>query len=817
MRHTSSSRETDETLFAIILQVPATSAPIASPLRIDSAAALRPLAEQSSASDTSAWLILYGADDQLSEDAPQRIHSAIKSALNIGWLITDAAYGITADSADLHPIFQPDPGAFLLRSGFSPKGAIAVRASLLATVLAGRTPASLRDWRRWLVLSLLGAGMHFLHLAEILLSHPASRTSESVADTSAETTPTSEAVTTRPNMVSIVIPTRDQFASLQRCLESLLQYEPGCAFEIILVSHHCDDPVANNFINGLPDALPGKLRVTRVDAPFNFARLCNAGAVMAQGDFLLFMNDDVAALHSGWLAELLQPMSCAEVGVSAPRLVFPDGRIQHAGMVLGLNGAADFPCLGYPMDDPGPLGLLAYTREVSAVTGACMLVRRTLFEDLKGFNTDFTLAYADVDLCIRTTQSGQFCIWTPHATLMHEAGRTLKSTFATPDAAAVAQAHFDHDKALLVKRWLPVLARDPYYNPNLSLTSRRFEPELNPALQPFNTTEPTYPRILALPADDSGSGEYRVGMPARAAALKRMAASRIASGYPLPVLVERLGIHTLFSQRQVDDNQFQALANLRELLPTLRIVMDFDDLLTEVSPHSYYHQTVWKDMPRRLQTLGKLSDCLTASTAPLAEAMRAYHADIRHVPNGIDPARWPGAPDKPPSTGKLRVGWVGGLSHAADLAIVRAVIAQLANEVDWVFLGMCLEDIRPHLREFTPAVPFADYPAQFAALNLDLAIAPLEISAFNECKSNLRLLENGILGIPVIATDITPYQCGLPVTLVDNRQQTWIRAIRERIGEREALRRDGIALRNAVLRNWTLEQTLPAWVSAWAG
>lgn len=816
------SRSGDTTIAVIVLTNPfcETTSTAQTPHAFESVAALSAFARTLSSAQPDAWLALFDKDDRLVNDATQRLQMAIIEAPELGWIITDAAQARTSAAnpeAD-QAIFQPDPGVFLLRSGFVPAGVIAMRAAVLIATLANTRLDSLVDWRRSLVLGLLGTPLPHRHLTEALLIQ-APQTSESAGGAASAYEPTDkdvDAALVPEGLVSIIIPTRDQLAALQRCIESLFEHEPGAAFEIILVSHRCDDPAASAFIQALPAAIPGRLRVTQVDAEFNFAELCNAGAALAQGDFLLFMNDDVAALHPGWLFELLRPLACPQVGISAPRLVFPDGRLQHAGMVLGLNGAADFPFVGSPMDDPGYLGLLTYTREVSAVTAACMLVRRTLFKQLNGFDTAFALVYADVDFCIRATQTGHTCIWTPHATLMHEAGRTLKAAFATPDAAARAQARFDNDKHLLLKQWLPVLAHDPYHHPRLSLTSRRFEPETHPALQAFSITEPRHPRVLALPADENGSGDYRVAMPARAAAQHQQAACRIATGYPLPVLIERLGVDTLFSQRQVDDNHLTALARLRELMPRLRIVMDFDDLLTEVSPHSYYHHSIWKDMPRRLTELARVSDCFTVSTTPLAEAMRPYHANIVTIHNGIDPRQWPYQPKaaRAPRQ-KLRVGWVGGFSHAADLALIRKVIATLAHEVEWVILGMCLEESKRHLHEFHPAVAYHDYPAKFASLDLDLALAPLEHTRFNECKSNLRLLENGILGIPVIATDITPYQCGLPVTLLNNKPQSWIRTIRERIGEFAALQAEGEQLRSAVRADWAIDRMLPDWLAVW--
>lgn len=616
--------------------------------------------------------------------------------------------------------------------------------------------------------------------------------------------------------VSILIPTRDQLPSLQRCIESLFEQTPDIAFELILVDHLSTDAEARAFLAGLPAVVPDRIKVIPAEGDFNFCALINLAARHARGDFLFLLNNDTAALHPEWLFALLAEMEDPAVGIASPRLLFPDGRIQHAGAVLGLFGTADYPWVGTAMDDPGYLEQLAHTREVSAVSGAALLIRRSLFETLGGMDESFAIAFGDIDLCLRAGQAGYRCIWTPHATLLHEAGLTLKSVFATPQAAEAAQREFVWAKQRLVKKWLPQLAKDPYYNVNLSLTSRRFEIEGNPALQSFGPAEAMHRRIFALPADDGGSGEYRVRQPAAAAARQRHAAVRLAAGYPKAVHFERLGIQTLFSQRQVDDNHLQALAELRDLLPDLRIVMDFDDLLTAVPQHSIHHAKVWKDMPRRLEALGRLCDCLTVSTPALAEAMRAYHDDIRHIPNGIDPSRWPAQTVATrPATAKLRVGWAGGISHAGDLAVIRELVAALADEVEWVFLGMCLEEMRPLLAEFHEGVPFADYPRKLAELSLDLAIAPLELNHFNECKSNLRLLEYGALGIPVIATDILPYRCGLPVTLVDNRAQSWIRAVRERVGERSTLQHDGMELRKAVLRNWTIDKTLPAWISAW--
>jgi len=145
-------------------------------------------------------------------------------------------------------------------------------------------------------------------------------------------------------------------------------------------------------------------------------------------------------------------------------------------------------------------------------------------------------------------------------------------------------------------------------------------------------------------------------------------------------------------------------------------------------------------------------------------------------------------------------------------------VKELANEVEWVFFGMCPDKLRPYVHEFHPSVSIEQYPATLARMNLDLALAPVEQNLFNECKSNLRLLEYGACGFPVIASDLRCYQgySDLPVTLVKNRFRGWVDAIRMHISDLDATAKAGDALRNAVLGGWMLEgDNLSNWRKAW--
>ncbi|QDX97168.1 hypothetical protein EGD00_08830 [Pectobacterium carotovorum subsp. carotovorum] len=147
------------------------------------------------------------------------------------------------------------------------------------------------------------------------------------------------------------------------------------------------------------------------------------------------------------------------------------------------------------------------------------------------------------------------------------------------------------------------------------------------------------------------------------------------------------------------------------------------------------------------------------------------------------------------------------------MAILRSVVKALEDDVEWVFMGMKPEGVKC---EFHAGVPIEYYPQKTASLNLDLALVPLEYNLFNECKSNLRLMELGACGVPVICTDIEPYRCGLPVTRVDNRFKDWMDAIRMHISDMDATARMGDQLKDAVYKDWMLEgDGLTDWLQAW--
>jgi glycosyltransferase involved in cell wall biosynthesis len=204
---------------------------------------------------------------------------------------------------------------------------------------------------------------------------------------------------------------------------------------------------------------------------------------------------------------------------------------------------------------------------------------------------------------------------------------------------------------------------------------------------------------------------------------------------------------------------------------------------------------------------------LVVSTDFLAEAYRTFIADIRVVPNRMEQGPWLTLRNLRRTTRKPRIGWAGGSSHHSDLVLLKTVIEQTRDEADWIFFGMSPPEIRPLLAEYHKIVSFPDYPAYLASLNLDLAVAPLAQTAFNRGKSNLRLLDYGILGIPVVCTDIDPYR-NSPACRVNNTVAEWTEAIRARIHDPDAREREGDSMRRWVLDGYLLENHLAEWLDA---
>ena len=197
---------------------------------------------------------------------------------------------------------------------------------------------------------------------------------------------------------------------------------------------------------------------------FNYSWVNNLGAAQARGDILCFLNDDTEVITANWLEHLVARVSLPQVAAAGPTLYYPDGTIQHAGVILGLRGIAGHACHRAERGSRGYFGRAVLEQDVSCVTGACMMIRADAFRTAGGFDESMPLAYNDVDLCLRLRADGWRILWTPAVELVHREW----ASFGRHDTGSRAE-QFARDVALMRTRWGPKLWADPFYNRNLSL------------------------------------------------------------------------------------------------------------------------------------------------------------------------------------------------------------------------------------------------------------------------------------------------------------------------------------------------------------
>jgi GT2 family glycosyltransferase len=217
--------------------------------------------------------------------------------------------------------------------------------------------------------------------------------------------------------VTAIIPFRDQPQFLRKCVDSIGATAGDADLELVLVDNGSSDLETLSLVDRL-SATDG-VRILHDPRPFNWARLNNLAAREAKGEVVIFLNNDIEALRSGWLDALVGHALRPDVGAAGARLLYPNRRVQHCGLVIGLNGAAGHPLVGLDGHAPGYLHMASATRECAAVTGACVATRREVFEELDGFDESLGVDLNDVDYCLRAAQKGYRTIYEPAAELIH--------------------------------------------------------------------------------------------------------------------------------------------------------------------------------------------------------------------------------------------------------------------------------------------------------------------------------------------------------------------------------------------------------------
>lgn len=276
-------------------------------------------------------------------------------------------------------------------------------------------------------------------------------------------------LTSRP-LVSIIIPNKDHVDDLSRCVESIINLSTYDNYEIVIVENNSETAEIRTYYEEI--SRHPRVQVVEYKGDFNYSKINNFGVQYAKGEYLLLLNNDMEVITPDWMEELLMYAMRKDVGVVGAKLYYPDKTIQHAGIVIGLGAhrTAGHTHYRIPEANVGYMGRLCYAQDVTAVTGACMMVSKALYEELGGLDESFTVALNDVDFCLRVREKGFLNIFTPFAELYHYESKSRGS-----DKKDERALRYQQESDRFRVKWADALAKgDPYYNPNFSLDHSDF-------------------------------------------------------------------------------------------------------------------------------------------------------------------------------------------------------------------------------------------------------------------------------------------------------------------------------------------------------
>ena len=269
-------------------------------------------------------------------------------------------------------------------------------------------------------------------------------------------------------LVSVIVATRDHVHLLRQAVEGILHLTDYQRLELIVVDNQSKEPATLDYFQQIQS--DPRVRVIQHDASFNFSAICNAAAKVAQGQILALINNDIKVISSEWLREMVSHALRPEIGAVGAKLYYPNDIIQHAGVVVGIGGIAGHAHKNLPREGAGYFARAQVLQNYSAVTGACLVLRHNVYDEVGGLNeVDLPIAYNDIDLCLRIQEKGYRILWTPYAELYH-----LESASRGPDTDPEKLPRFIKEQEFMKSKWKERLAYDPYYSRSLTLIKEDF-------------------------------------------------------------------------------------------------------------------------------------------------------------------------------------------------------------------------------------------------------------------------------------------------------------------------------------------------------
>ncbi|MBN1537124.1 MAG: glycosyltransferase family 2 protein [Anaerolineales bacterium] len=403
-----------------------------------------------------------------------RIVEQLNRAPDVDLIYCDEDRITQADHTRYSPWFKPDWSPELLCSVNYLAGALVRKTHFQNICAISESNAAFKA----LIMRCAEETRHIIHLPEIMvhfLDHPEIRENHNkvnfhyayikdyfrrmgIPELKIQTTPQGNPhlIWQSPQpLVSIIIPTKDHLRDLQRALSSIRELTSYTHYELVLVDNDSRDAATLQYYEQLKHE--SDVHILPFAGLFNFSEAINLGASQANGEVYVFLNNDVQVINADWLTELVRWALLPGVGIVGAKLLYPNGTIQHAGLVLGMEGHANHIFAHYPEGSQGMFGSVEWYRNYSAVTGACMAMRRSVYDDIGGFDASYQLAFSDIEICRQTIRRGYRVVFNPFARLIHHEGQT-RADYIPPQ-----------DIATGYHRLRGVISQgDPFYNPNLS-------------------------------------------------------------------------------------------------------------------------------------------------------------------------------------------------------------------------------------------------------------------------------------------------------------------------------------------------------------
>jgi O-antigen biosynthesis protein len=454
---------------------------------------------------TGDWIVLMDHDDTLAEHALYLVAEAISRDPNVAIVYSDEDH-IDDQSRRSKPYFKPD-WDYELFLGQNLINHLGVYRTSLARRVAGFREGleGSQDWDFALRVLETSPDTKVYHIPFILyhwrhtsstfsstsLARAAGAAQQAITDHLTRSGQEAEVIPlkvssflrirrilpARRPLVSVIIPSRDRYDLLQKCICGLVNRTNYKPLEIVIVDNGSSEPDALAFLADLKTR-PGVV-IIKDNGSFNFSRLVNRGVIASSGEICVLLNNDVDVINADWLDELVSHALRPEVGAVGAKLYYADDTLQHGGVILGIGGVAGHGHKHEPRSSDGYFGRLKLSHNLSCVTGACLAARRAVYDAIGGFDEKhLTVAFNDVDFCIRVRQAGYRIIWTPNAELYHYESLS-RGYETTPEKAN----RFAAERKYMLTKWDKVLGYDPFYNPNLSLDSECFELAVTPRMQ----------------------------------------------------------------------------------------------------------------------------------------------------------------------------------------------------------------------------------------------------------------------------------------------------------------------------------------------